>query len=180
MRRKVTSSMSVLAGLLLAASTAVPVAAQPLDSEKPWTTVGSTGTVDEADMQIVSLSGGAASASGLGVVDVRYGVVPVDGLFSPSDGIQMKVRYLDNGPDASVSAVLYAYNINTGAASGILALQSDSFPASGSYQTRSVSLCPGIPFDFVSNVYYVEVRLGKRAAGGLASLHLMQIGGTDC
>jgi hypothetical protein len=165
-------------GALLFGSVANALA--EVDEHKPWTAVASTGTVDEADAGIVSLSSGTATVTAVGTLDIRYNVVAVDGVFSPGDGIQMAVRFLDNGVSARVKLTLYQYNIASGVGTPILTFDSDGFPAAGGYQDQTIALCGPPWLDFVNNAYYVQASVSKTAAGGSAGLAIIQSGGTLC
>jgi hypothetical protein len=76
-----------------------------------WTAVGSTGTVDDADISIldtddtiVQIKSTAPLPASL---DIRYNVVAVDGVFSPGDGVRMVARFRDNGTAARVRVSLF-------------------------------------------------------------------------
>lgn len=84
-------------------------------AKKCWTMVGSDGTVEQADLSIVALSSNTAAVrSGVskGIVDIRYNVVAVDGIFGGERNTKtLTVRLADNGPEAQVivhsSAIKY-------------------------------------------------------------------------
>lgn len=161
------------------------VAAPAALADSPWTSAGSAGTVDEADLTLVSLSGPYASvvpAAAAGTtVDIRYNVVAVEGLHG-WDGYQLKVRYLDNGAGARVIVRLKEYNINNGNTYTRMTFDSDTFAASPAYQTRSIdSGCwPGWAFNFGTSIFYLEVELQKTGAGGGSGISALQISGILC
>jgi hypothetical protein len=167
---------TALCTLLLGAAAAAPAAP---DSDKPWTTAATAGTVDEADAAIVSLNGGTATVTALATLDIRYNVVAVDGLFEPADGVQMAARFLDSGANARVKLFLYEYNLASGISTAIMTLDSDHFAGSGSYQDQTVAYC-GTRMDFLNNAYYVLAQITESAAGASAGLAIVQIGGTLC
>ncbi|MFO0985167.1 MAG: hypothetical protein U1E76_26140 [Planctomycetota bacterium] len=155
------------------------------DDSRPFTTAGSTGTVDESDLGIVTLSGPyvavSAAAPAGSTADVRYNVIDLQGLHG-YDRYIMRVRFLDNGASAHVIVRLKEYNIATGATITRMTLDSNAFAPGAAYQTQSVdSGCwPGWSFNFDLNVYFIEVELQKTGAGGTPSLAAIQIGGSLC
>src|SRR5947207_13869231 len=122
---------SIVVAALLAFGALVPIEAQTPDANRFWTTVGSAGTVDEADVskivfdhataqfghQLVNTTAAAApGAVSLPTASavIRYNVTPVDGLFTPGIGA-LRVRYLATGPGARVVAKLIEVDLATGA-----------------------------------------------------------------
>jgi hypothetical protein len=135
----------------------------------PWTTAGSTGTVDEQSVGVVRLSSGNAYLDPTAVVGasgtIRYDVIGTEGLTSNS-GIAMAVRYKDGGLSEQVRASLKRYNMFTGATTTLLTFDSDTWMQSSSSQRREVyayGICPspGPGFDFNDSIYYVEVTLTR-------------------
>jgi hypothetical protein len=173
--------------------------AQTPAADKIWTTVGSTGTVDETDVgkvffneSIVQMgnpigpvvSGRAtrkASATILGQTRsavIRYNVTPVEGLFNgpfpapSSDGLGLTLRYLDAGPSGRVVAELFEVDLASGAKKSRVTFDSNSpaFKPANNYQVQSVGKCEGPALDFVHKAYYVEVTLtGSTIAAGSAA-----------
>jgi hypothetical protein len=154
-----------------------------------WTMVGSGGTVDEADLDIVALGPNTVAVSSTvtnATVDLRYNVVAVDGVY----GGQFKTltaRFADNGAAARVIVHLTRLNIFTGVFTTLAELDSNNFAPSTVAQTREVALsqartCDGSPeFDFLHHIYYVEVQLIKTGAGGNPLIRAIQIcGGGVC
>jgi hypothetical protein len=152
-------------------------------ASKQWSTVGSTGTVDEADLAIASFSNGFASISAAAAVpatlDIRYSVVAVDGLFDFANGYALTVRYRDNGVSARVVVRLKEYSRNTGATNTLLTFDSNGFAQDGNFQLQTVSFCAP-PLDFFNNAYFIEAQLDKTAAAGDPQLGLVQLGRTNC
>jgi hypothetical protein len=151
----------------------------------PWTAVGTTGTVDEEDLSIVDMVGTAtvqvkSTAPLPSTVDIRYNIVAVEGVFSPSEGISMQVRFRDNGTGGRVVARLRQISFSTGAITTLLVLDSDTFPASNGFQTRSVSTCGGNVFNFLNNAYYIDLTITKFNTTGAPALQLLQVGGNIC
>jgi hypothetical protein len=106
-------------------------------AERDWTTIGSVGTVDEADRNMVVFDGGIVSmkSGATGTVLLRYNVVAVDDLFGGS-GAELGVRFRDNGSEARVVVRLKRYNLETGETSTLLTLNSDNFDAREGFQLR--------------------------------------------
>lgn len=138
--------------------------AQPRDIKKFWTTVGSAGTVDEADVgkvffdksavQMGSVPTGpqiSTSPSPLTLPQtrkavIRYNVTPVEGLFAveppcptpsrgePCPGIALELRYLAAGPGASVVAKLFEVDLRTGTELNLLLFNSANGTSDNGYR----------------------------------------------
>lgn len=170
-----TGAFLVVAAVAVAPRTALAQA-------KPWTSVGSVGTVDEADRGIVvfnqsiaSISAGAPVGASL---DLRYNVVAVDGVFG-GDGIALTARYRDVGAAERVILRLKRYSFVNGATQTLLTLDSNAFAAAAGLQTRSVGAC-GVGLDFFNNAYFVDVQIIKSGAGGVPQLGALKVGFTLC
>ena len=150
--------------------------AQAPGDDRLWTTVGSAGTVDEADVNKVffdhsvvqmgssitthpakTTAGSSAKSAVLQSESavIRYNVTPVDGLFAPpvgapsSRGVQLRLRYLNAGPRAQVVAKLIEVDLATGSETVRLTFNSNSFPAANGYQVQEAGDCgPLWRFDF--------------------------------
>lgn len=150
------------------------------DEDRCWTTVGSAGTVDEADLGTVALSSNTAAVSGAALnatVDIRYNVVAVDGVFGGGRNRKtLSARIADNGVAAQVIVRLQRLNISTGAITTLAELNSNDFPSSTGAQKRSISFNCGDPeFDFVNNIYYLDVPLTKTGSSGNPLIRAIQI-----
>ncbi len=179
-------SLALLLGTTLAASSTVRA---DVDSWfKAWTTVGSAGTIDEASTSKLVMQGStisfpeilpplpsdtlepaerlgfAAAALPLETVTgtVRYNVTATDGLFENGAYLGMRARIRDNGDNAQVVLRLYEVNIDTGATSPVLTLNSDSFTPSANYQTVGTSIFVGNRINFQQNAYYIEATLTQK------------------
>lgn len=148
--------------------------AQTADINKIWTTVGSAGTVDEADLGKivfdrsiaqfgVLIGGNQISLASTRLVHqtqsavIRYNVTPVEGLFAVKPpcfthtgtecpGIQLKLRYLAAGSNARVIARLIEVDLATGTEVTRLNFDSSAFSTSNNYQVQSVAECgPQVP-----------------------------------
>jgi hypothetical protein len=141
-----------------------------------WTTVGSAGTVDEADTSISSMSGGQLLVSGAAALpanlDIRYNVVAVDGLYE--DCIKMAVRFKDNGANSRVIVRLKQYGLETGTTTTMLTLDSNTFGSDALYQLQSVATC-NKSFNFGENAYFIEATLKKTGAKGAPGLAVIKI-----
>ncbi len=149
-----------------------------------WTTVGSAGTVDEADMGNVALSAVTTAVKNSvanTTVDIRYNVVAVEGIFGGEQKM-LTVRFADNGAAAQVIVRLRQLNISNGVQTTLAELNSNDFPQSPVAQAQSMVFnCQKPEFDFVKNVYYIEVELIKTGAGGNPLIRAIQIcGGVVC
>jgi hypothetical protein len=83
-----------------------------------WTMAGSTGTVDEAALNIVTLTNNTAaisSAVAAATADIRYNVLAMNGVFGGAENAkELTVRFADNGPGAQVIVQLQRVHIDTG------------------------------------------------------------------
>ncbi len=131
--------------------------------EKPWTTIGSAGTVDEGDE--VSYTDHIAFLVGESAV-IRYNVVAVDGLFEKGDNpllpkpTRMTVRFRDNGDNNRLVVRLKRVNLSNGDTDILLTLDSNNYAGSSSFQTRTVG-CGAFDFDFSTYAYYVEATMTR-------------------
>lgn len=186
-RSKAISWFLVLSISLSAAlSTSTTVMADDFVDRKAWTTVGSAGTVDEADAGKVVFQGSVvafpeilpplpkaqAALNPQGVLPtvtttatIRYNVTAVDGLFGSGPNIGMTVRYRDDGNWARVLVRLYEQDIFTGATSLLLTFDSNSFQPSPNYQTYGAGEpYPNGPFNFDQKAYFIEATLSKTSS----------------
>jgi hypothetical protein len=141
---------------------------------------GSTGTVDEADLNLVTLTNNTAAISSAvtnAAGDIRYNVVAVDGVFGGDRNTKrLTVRFADNGENARVLVHLRRVHIDSGVLTTLETLDSNEFPASTVAQTRSQGFnCGGPEFDFEHHIYYIEAQLIKTGSGGtplIRSIHI--------
>lgn len=148
--------------------------AQTPDINKIWTTVGSAGTIDEADVakiafdrsiaQMGNVIGGNQPISISAAIPqqtqsavIRYNVTPVEGLFAVKPrcftqtgtecpAIELKLRYLAAGSSARVVARLVEVDMATGTEVTKLNFDSSAFANSNQYQVQSVGQCgPQVP-----------------------------------
>ena len=172
---KWVSLLLILATIIAGSPSAAYAQYEP---RKTWTTVGSAGTVDVLDLPIAALDGPIASlipnAPDYSSLDIRYNVVPVEGLFgdvwwyeSYSSYFRLKVRYRDelhgaysirNPPEITVLVKLKSMNLSTGAVTTLLTFNSNDFYAAPGFQTQA-SPQRFFAFNFSENAYWVEVQL---------------------
>lgn len=163
--------------------TALALGTAPLAHAYPWTSTGSTGMPDETTLATdvsparihlsgpyVTLLANAAQQSAV----IRYNVTDVfdkNYIFTPS----LQMRFVDSGATTQVVGVLRAYS-NSGSSRVLATLDSNSFAASGAYQTQ-VSCSPNNQWinDFDNEVYYVEVTLSRTSTAGSASLAALRV-----
>ncbi len=175
----VVKSLCCLA-LLLAGLAATSQAQTVLG--QPWTSIGAAGTVDEGE---VTFTGPIAYLANEGAV-IRYNVVAVDGLFATSGPLPTRTfltaRFRDNGDNNHVVVRLKSQALtgaNAGDITTLMTIDSDDYPGSSSFQTRSI-WCDGggFSFDFVHNAYFVEVTMTRSALPITAGLAGIQVGRT--
>jgi hypothetical protein len=200
--RNRSKAFSWLLALTIALSTFLTgVLADDFVDRKAWTTVGSAGTVDEADADKVVFSGSvvafpevlapptlqteANAQISLPTVTtnatIRYNVTAVDGLFMAGSHLGMTVRFRDDGDWARVLVRLYEQDIYTGLTALLLTFDSNASPASPNYQTNGVgSPYPHWSFDFNQKAYFIEATLTKTSSaisinGGKPGLAIIKL-----
>jgi hypothetical protein len=164
---------------------------QTPEFDRVWTTTGSTGTVDEADVGKVFfenskvqmgriLSNQSAVAKTRQVAGrstqsavIRYNVTAVDGLFTPVPpcrtekclGPQLTFRFIAAGSGARVVARLIEVDLATGVETGRLIIDSLGSTTTG-YRTESAQpACTARwHFDFQRKAFYVEATLTTRSS----------------
>ena len=169
--------------LILILLTSVLVLAQTPDSAKIWTAAATTGAVDESSLGTVVFTDALATltppAPATGTI--RYSVVAVDGLFgnlTPTSWPELVIRYRDNGQFSRVYARLREHILSgpqAGQTNTLITFDSDLYPQSGAFQTRTIGNCGIFPgFRFTDppaiRVYYVEVDLSKSGTAGFPAL----------
>ena len=183
---RMTLVLATLSAIVLCLPWKATLAATP--QSRCWTTVGSTGTVDEADLGIVNLGADTVavnSAIGTSTVNVRYNVTAVEGIFSGfHEGHTLVARMADNGVSSQVTVKLIRVNIANGVSTVLGQLDSNSYVPSTVAQRREklINVCgtsPDWEFDFRNNVYVVDVALIKSGAEGNPLLRAVQICGRN-
>ena len=160
----------------------------------PWTSVGSTGIVDETDAGHAAL-GTCAPPWTIPIgylgpcVQVVGGPLPYTitmryqledtGIFpGPAN---LTARFRDNGSQAQVYLYLRKVDLGTGAMSTVLTLDSNAFAPSTSLQTENANACEsGQGFDFTHYSYFIEARLTKSSSAGAPALEFVEAQGIVC
>lgn len=164
---------------------------------KVWTTVGSAGTINEADSGKLVTQGPTVAfpeilpptrqeAFQIFVpqvtvsATVRYNVVATDATVEGGPILAMAARFRDDGDQAQVVLRLFETNIETGATTLLLTLDSNNFSAQTDYQLQTVSIVPTTKPDFVNNAYFVEATLIQKRSpiflnGGRPGLAAIQL-----
>jgi hypothetical protein len=177
------------------------------DANRVWTSVGSAGTVDEADVariffdhavaqsgRLLSNTTAAAAAPGAVIGQtvsavIRYNVTPVDGLFTRNI-LSLRIRYLASGPGARVVAKFREVDIATGIETDRITFDSRLFAGANAYHVNEVPNCKGVGgrgfagsgFDFNNKAYYIEVTLTRSSlvTGSAAGLQVIQLVTDPC
>ena len=173
--RNYERGLSLLLALLLVIVVPASLRADDGDGNaEHWIAVGSTGTVDESDLGQVGFYQGVAFNGSHGIATLRYNVTPTDDLFGGGK-TRFVMRYLDPGTCTRVEACLFRYNLNTGANTLLMTINSDSFPQANTFQTRFIDSAALPAFDFDNNGYYVEVYLTDNCGSGNARIGLLRL-----
>ena len=181
-KSKLMMGVKSLCGLaLLLAGLAATSQAQVVLGQ-PWTTIGAAGTVDDGE---VTYTGPLAYLESDGAV-LRYNVVAVEGLFATAGAMPTRTiltaRFRDNGDNNHVIVRLKSQRLtgpNAGDITTLMTIDSNDYPGSSSFQSRSI-WCDGggFSFDFVNHAYFVEVTMTRTALPISAGLEAIQIGRT--
>jgi hypothetical protein len=165
-----------------------------------WTIVGSAGTVDEADLGQVDLTGSAVGMkpevlSGNAVI--RYHVDLPGGPLRVGTGAVLEAVYLDPGPTSHVNMRLYGvvFDKDTGVKDPdlkLVELDSNAHPAaetSSKPQALTGNSCKswedvkGLynedPKDIFFRAFYIEVALSKQP-GGNPKVHTLTVSRLGC
>jgi len=175
--------------LALSAALAAPAGAQVLGN-RPWTTVGATGTFSRPDdLANVTFDNAGWIQPGPNetYVIVRYNITAVDGLFETAGPLltrpYLRVRFRDPGEGARVGLTLREYDPADPDAFPItnrILFDSNTYAGNADFQTRAVS-CTVEPFnfDFANKAYFLEARLTRTTDGPFPALAYVQIGRTS-
>jgi hypothetical protein len=184
--------------------------AQTPDNDRAWTTIGSAGSVDEADVSKVFFENSKVQMGQIPVIQVgakkrriigqqtqsaviRYNVTAVDGLFTPMPGCrtelcpgpQLSFRYIADGPSARVVVKLIEVDLATGVEAVRLTIDSAvSSPGKGYRTDFGAPACDARwRFDFKKKAFYIEARLTTNslaAVGSVAGIQMIKIDFVDC
>lgn len=146
----------------------------------PWTSIGSAGVVDEADLGIFEFINGEAHVTGGAVagsiLNLRYNLVALED-FVGLNQVVWTVRFTDNGAGARVRLFLRQYNA-TGPTSTLATFDSNAYPSAVGYQTRNA--CIGVDWDFINGPFFIEAELSKSGATGTPRLGLTILNNESC
>ncbi|HKQ72968.1 MAG TPA: hypothetical protein VJ810_04515 [Blastocatellia bacterium] len=182
-KSKLMTGVKSLCGLALLLVTFAVTSQAQVPIGQPWTSIGAVGTVDEGD---VTFTGPIVYLEGESAV-LRYNVVSVDGVLENAGGgaltrTFLRARFRDNGDNNRVIVRLKSQGLvgaNAGDITTLMTIDSNDYPGSSSFQTRSI-WCDGgaFSFDFVNNAYYVEVTMTRTTLPVTAGLAGIQVGRT--
>lgn len=152
-----------------------PALAQEVES---WTTVGSAGTVNDDDVNVVNMVNNIAQLTFDApntTATIHYNVVATDGIFVV--GVpRMRVLFTDNGANARVKVMLKAVNLQTGVTTTVLELDSNDYGSSSNFQSQTTAPCAAAAgFNFSSHAYYIEAQLTRSGALGYPKLAAVQL-----
>lgn len=188
-QRRSVSVMIVLFLAIAVGSALVLDSKAGAQSQRSWTTAGSTGTIDEDSTTIAQVRNFTVTLlpGTTGSVHVRYNITPTTGIssFCPATTSQVRLRFRngdDTGTTAKVSFDIHSTNIGTGSDSVIYSFDSNAKGLGGSFTSYTDSAAP-IDFDFTANVYWIEATVFRSNASQFADLGSIQISetaGTAC
>jgi len=126
-----------------------------------WTSAGSTGTIDEDSVLLMTLQDFTARLKDgvTGTGTIRYNITAVAGIsaFCPATQSVVKVRFRNSdntGAHAQTKFEIHRTNILTGGNDVIFTFNSNGLGAAGSFTTAT--LTPNIDFDFSNYIYWIE------------------------
>jgi len=181
-KSKLMIGLKSLCGLALLLVAMAATSQAQVTLGQPWTTIGAVGAVDDGEVTYTGPLAYLASDSAV----LRYNVVAVEGLFATSGPLPTRTiltaRFRDNGDNNHVVVRLKSQRLNgpdAGDITTLMTIDSNDYPGSSSFQTRSI-WCDGggFSFDFVNNAYFVEVTMTRTALPITAGLAAIQIGRT--
>lgn len=206
----ISGSIALAICFAICALTSAQAQTQTPDNDRAWTTIGSAGTVDVADVSKVFFDKSKVQMGRVLAVTksarvrpivthqiqsavIRYNVTAVDGLFTPKPecrpekciGPQLTLRFIADGPSARVLVKLIEVDLATGSETVRLSIDSNvSAPGKG-YKTDSIQpACLATwRFDFLKKAYYIEATLTTSsvpAIGSAAGIQMIKIGFADC
>jgi hypothetical protein len=180
------SALTFCGGLLLTFPFIAPLQSAPTNP-KPWTTIGSAGTVQLGTFSYQNSSAFLDNSSDGGII--RYNVVAVDGLRDtngpgPSPAhIRLRARFRDADAASRVRINLRRTRISDGFTANVagVALDSNNYPAAIGFQTRNTVCASTEIFDFLNYVYYVEVQMTRGPGAGVVApaISAIQVGWDD-
>lgn len=134
--------------------------AVPVTAQMGWTSVGSTGAVDEGSQGLyqATLQWMQFQAAATGIIIARYNVTNTyGGLTQTPPWDTLAMGYLDDSPSGLVNATLYQVNLCTGAMTTLCSVSS----IDASHFTCKTCSFPSGSIDFAANFYFVEARISR-------------------
>jgi hypothetical protein len=181
-RMKLMMIMKSLCGLALLLTSLAATSQAQVALGQPWTSIGAVGMVDDGE---ITFTGPIAYLESDSAV-VRYNVVSVEGLFANAGAMPTRTvltaRFRDNGDNNRVIVRLKSQRMfgpDAGDVTTLMTIDSNDYPGSSSFQTRSI-WCDGgaFSFDFLNNNYFVEVTMSRTSLPVTAGLAGLQVGRT--
>ena len=151
-------------------------------TRRPWTSSGSTGTVDDEDLALANLNNFVVGFAGgaTGTINVRYNITAVDGVaaFNPALSSQISVRFRDSDDSANNARVFFTIrrsNILSGGNEELFLFDSNTQPPGG-IAFHSVTLCQeSLDFDFSQYTYWIEAEVTRSNSALLVQLGSIRI-----
>jgi hypothetical protein len=155
---------------------------------RPWTSAGSTGTIDEDSLSKIAVQNFTARfVNGqIGTGTIRYNITATRGIstYCPATQSVVNVRFRNSdntGTHAQVKFEIHRSNIVTGGNDVIFSFNSNGLGAGNAFTTASIA--PNIDFDFGNYVYWIEGTVFRDDAGqsaDLGSIEIYESAGTLC
>jgi uncharacterized repeat protein (TIGR01451 family) len=155
----------------------------------PWTLISSTLQMDEDSFTRASLNNfefGFAGAN-TGTVTARANITRTEGIssFCPASSSGIRVLFHDSdgmGSDARVFFEIRKSSITLGGNTVVYTFDSGALNLTADPSSFE-EIKSGLDFDFVSNIYWIEVKLTRAATSNSAKLGMVQVfeaSGTPC
>jgi hypothetical protein len=174
------------AGTLPSNGTQLRVTTTSCVAQRPWTAVGSAGTIDEDSLSSASVSNFVLgfNPGTTGTITARYDIKSTRDIsrFCPATSSHIAIRFRDSdnvGSAARVLLTIHQTNIASGGNTTIFTFDSNvsAQPLGLAFQTFATDA--PISFDFSTNIYWIEAQISRSDANELVNLGSMQIYETD-
>jgi hypothetical protein len=177
-------------GTLPANGTQLVVSATSCLATSPFTTTGSTGTLDEDSLSSASVLNFTLgfNPGTTGTITARYNITPTKGIsqYCPATKSHIAIRYRDSddvGAGGQIIFTIHQSSVLTGGNNTIYTFDSNvsSQPLGSAFQTYATDV--PIDFDFAQNLYWIEAQVKRSNPNVLVHLGSMQIfesEGTAC
>lgn len=178
------------AGTLPVTGTQLRVTTTSCVVNNPFSTAGSTGTIDEDSLSSASVLNFVLgfNPGTTGTITSRYNITPTRGIsqFCPATSSHIALRFRDSdgtGPGGQVILTIHQTSIATGGNNVIYTFDSNvsAQDAGSAFQTYATDV--PIDFDFGTNVYWIEAQLIRSNANVLVhigSIQIFESDGTAC